>query len=816
MAMEDFYTTNGNYSTRLMLHTRDSNGDNYQAAEAALDLLQNMKIQAIIGPEKSSQAVFVSEIGNKSQVPVISFSATSPTLSSMHLPFFIRTTINDAAQVYTITALIKAFGWREVVPIYEDTEFGRGIIPFLTDALDEIDVRIPYRSLISESSTDDRIQKELYKLQTKQTRVFVVHMAPSRGSTLFLNAIEVGMMSKGYVWIMTNGVTNVIGSLNASVISAMSGALGIQTYVPQTEKLENFATRWRKRFLEVNPNDEPCEVSTFALWAYDTIYALAMAVEEVGVQNTKIDKNITSSGHLPVFYDGPKLLNAIYNIKFQGLSGSFQLKDGQMQNSGFDVINVVKEGKRKVGYWREGQNLSRQPDLSTIVWPGETNIIPKGWEFPVSGRKLRVGVMKGSFTEFVKVEIDPVTNDIRVSGRSVDVFEAAIKRMPYAVPYEYQLFGAVSEANSLTYNDFVYQVYLQNYDVAIGDIAIRYNRTLYVDFTVPYTESGVAMIVPVKTSVNKNTLIFLRPLSLDLWIASFVFFIYTGIAILILEPNLRASLEGSISGHFGTIVHLSVFAHQEKLESILSKVVVIVWVFVLLVLTSSYTASLSSMLTVQQLQPTVTDVNDLIKNGDYVGYGAGSFVGDLLRQLNFEKSKIRSYKFDKYDEALRKGSANGGVAAIVEEIPYVKSFLAKHCKSYTMIEIYKSAGFGFAFPKGSALVPDISRAIINITDGDDIIQIEKKWSGDQNCQNNGNIIESNSLSFLSFWGLFLMTGVVSTVSLLICVIISLCKNRRKMSNITSVETSSDELNDIEAFPTMNQDENQEGDREVRP
>ncbi|KAJ4813620.1 Glutamate receptor [Rhynchospora pubera] len=375
----------------------------------------------------------------------------------------------------------------------------------------------------------------------------------------------------------------------------------------------------------------------------------------------------------------------------------------------------------------------------------------------------------------MQVEIDPEMNAIKASGYSIDVFEEAVKRLPYAVPYEYELFGGVPPVSSESYNDFVYQVYLGKYDLVIGDITIRYNRTRYADFTIPYTESGIAMIVPVHKAVNKNTFIFLMPLTTDLWLGSIVLFIYTGITILILEPKIRTSLKGSLSGHLGTIMYLSVFGYQEKLENILSKIVVIVWAFVLLVLTSSYTASLTSMLTVQQLQPTVTDIHDLQKNGEYVGYPRGSFVEGLLQELKFDKSRMRAYQPDEFAEALDKGSANGGVAAIVHEIPYIKLFLAKNCKSYTMVgPIYKTAGFGFAFPKGSPLVLEISRAILNITDGDDIIQLEKKWIGDETCLNNGGIsVESNSLNFLSFWGLFLISGAVSTICLLIFAIISL-------------------------------------------
>jgi glutamate receptor, ionotropic, plant len=133
------------------------------------------------------------------------------------------------------------------------------------------------------------------------------------------------------------------------------------------------------------------------------------------------------------------------------------------------------------------------------------------------------------------------------------------------------------------------------------------------------------------------------------------------------------------------------------LESNLSRFLVIIWVFVVLILTSSYTASLTSMLTVQQLQPTITDVNELLRRGDYIGYQDGSFVVALLKRLNFDTSKMRNYStVDQYAEALAKGSANGGVAAIFDEIPYLKVFLSKYCANHTMVgPTYKTDGFGF-------------------------------------------------------------------------------------------------------------------------
>jgi glutamate receptor, ionotropic, plant len=147
-------------------------------------LIENYNVQAIIGPQKSSQAVFASALGNKYQVPIVSFTATSNALSSRSLPYFVRATVNESAQVSSITSIIKAYGWKEVVPIYVDDDYGGGFIPQLVDVLEEIDVHIPYRSVIDQSATGEQITKELYKLMTMQTRVFVVHMPPSIASRL--------------------------------------------------------------------------------------------------------------------------------------------------------------------------------------------------------------------------------------------------------------------------------------------------------------------------------------------------------------------------------------------------------------------------------------------------------------------------------------------------------------------------------------------------------------------------------------------------------------------------------------------------------
>lgn len=129
-----------------------------------------------------------------------------------------------------------------------------------------------------------------------------------------------------------------------------------------------------------------------------------------------------------------------------------------------------------------------------------------------------------------------------------------------------------------------------------------------------------------------------------------------------------------------------------------SRFVLVVWLFLAFVLMQSYTASLSSILLSDQLQPKYFSVNELISKGYYVGYQEGSFTKSMLiEQLKFNESKLKSYaNAEEYRKALSKGSQNGGVAAIFDEIPYLKIFLTKYGSDYvTAGPIYRTDGFGF-------------------------------------------------------------------------------------------------------------------------
>ncbi|CAA0371084.1 unnamed protein product [Arabidopsis thaliana] len=732
LALADFYSSRPQFQTRLVPDIADSRNDVVGAAAAALKLIKNKHVVAILGPWTSMQAHFMIDIGQKSRVPIVSYSATSPFLTSLRSPYFFRATYEDSFQVKAIKSIIKLFGWREVVLVYIDNSFGEGIMPHLTDALQEINVRISYRYVISLNATDYEISLELSKMMTMPTRVFIVHMPSSLASRVFTKIKKIGLMKPGYVWILTSGVTDELSLVDEAGIEAMEGVLGVKTYIRKSNDLEKFRACWRKKFPGMDLN-------VYGLWAYDATIALAIAIEEAGTDNmtfSNVDfgKNVSELEALGFSQYGPRLRKTLTTVRFKGLAGDFRFVEGQLQPWVFEIVNVIGTRERSIGFWTEENGLVKKLDqepqntgalstwqdhLKQIIWPGEANYVPKGWEIPTNGKRLRIGVPKRTgYTDLVEVTMDPTTNSQEVKGFCIAFFEAVIQKMPYDISYDFFPFETSDGKPAGNHNDLIYQVYLGNYDAVVGDTTILANR---------------------------------------------------------INPDFRGPAKYQVSTIFWFAFSTMVFAPRERVFSFGARLLVITWYFIVLVLTQSYTASLASLLTSRQLDPTVTSMRSLLEKGENVGYPRTSFIFGKLKESGFTSSSLIPFdSAEDCDKLLRKGPKKGGISAAFMEVPYLRLFLGQYCKDYQMVEEpFSVDGFGFVFPIGSPLVADVSRAILKVAESSKAKDLDLKYfkNKDETCPDPVTTPDPNpstssrQLGVDSFWLLFVVAFIMCLFTL---------------------------------------------------
>ncbi|KAJ0113000.1 hypothetical protein Patl1_02039 [Pistacia atlantica] len=177
-------------------------------------------------------------------------------------------------------------------------------------------------------------------------------------------------------------------------------------------------------------------------------------------------------------------------------------------------------------------------------------------------------------------------------------------------------------------------------------------------------------------------------------------------------------------------------------------------------------------------------------NTEPIGVQDGSFAWNyLINELNIAESRLLVLKSQEdYSRVLQLGPKGGGVAAIVDELPYVESFLSRGqlCIPDSGAGVYKKR-MGIciyiacsAFQRDSPLAIDLSTTILQLSENGDLQKIHNKWMTYNQCsiQLSDDDDSSGQLSLKSFWGLFLICGIACVLALIMFFYRVCCQYRR--------------------------------------
>ncbi|XP_021776347.1 glutamate receptor 2.5-like [Chenopodium quinoa] len=638
-----------------------------------------------------------------------------------------------------LTSIVSYFQWRKVTVIYERSNtfsLDSDIISVLSDSLKSVDSTVeqhlafpPINSLFD---PEVAIEQEFRKLSTRRNRVFVVLQSSLQLATcVFQKAHQMGMLEKGFVWIISEEIASLLDSVDSSVIASMQGVIGYKTSFVDTSKLyKKFKIRFERSYLTKYPNDQGNPYpSLFALRAYDAVLAIGKAKKDsVG----KLYSNMSN---------------------FVGLSGNISFRNGMIdQLPTFKIINVVGNGYRDLAFWSAEDGFSTKPPtqsgrkndfvkLGPIYWPGSQQTVSRGFSSGVISQKpLRIGVpASGAFHPFVNVSFDEVHNKTFMTGFAVDVFRASLKYLPYDLPFTLipfygtydelvheihrkvtliqkyintinknmfiiflinrETLNTVSYISCQPYNiytSFLHQLFLSailscfrlnylqvcpcnrvynRFDAAVGDINILEERYKWADFSQPYAKSGMVMVVTVKHDSTNEMWMFFEEHVDDPEFGDSSLFQQVG-TIFWFSFSLLLFAQKNIDTH-RTITFV-----DESPRSNLSKIVLAPWQFLILMLTIYFTAALTSLMTVSQLPPSVKDVDTLRRENAAVGCNWNSFLCPyLVDVLHFKLNNIRPTRsIDEYHTAFQRGE----IKAAFFVTSHAQVFLAKYCKDYTI------------------------------------------------------------------------------------------------------------------------------------
>ncbi|XP_027368159.1 glutamate receptor 2.7-like [Abrus precatorius] len=767
----------------LLLNFYDNSQYRNPSRILASDLANSKQVQVIIGTKLDAATLFEEIHETSKDVSIISLTSTaSLEITPIPLPHFIQMCNDVTLHLHCIASIVDHFNWRKVTAIYEHNNGFASYSEILTRLSyslrlvnAEIDHHVAFPSMNSLSDPKAKIEQELTRLKNKSNRVFVfVQSSLEFATLLFEKAKQMGMMGKGSVWIIADDVATLLDSVDSYVIFNMQGVVGCKTtFMEMSHTFKRFKFMFRRKFGLEYPEEEYPQPSFFALRAYDAVWTIAHALKKSQGNFTleELSKNILNNDH-------------------EGLSGKISFKERKLLESPtFKIVNVVGKSYKELAYWSPEfgftENLVKHTGsgrvlLGSVNWPGGLETVPKGWVYnSTEGRPLKIGVPAiDPCPQYVNVSHDQKLNETKFTGFSINVFETVVKRLPYHLPYALVPFYG-------SYDQIVEQVNNKNLDAAVGDIQIVDHRYAFAEFSQPYIDSGIAMVVKVKPDKSNEIWMFMGAFTKEMWLLMAVLHLFIAFVIWSIEGEFNAELKS-----FGAILWFSVtilfFAHREPVKSNLARAVLAPWLFAILIVTQTFTASLSSMLTVSQLEPSVPDIQTLLRTNAIIGCNKNTFlVHYLVDQLKFQAENVRV--FDSiYD--FPRAFENKEIVAAFTIAPHAEVFLATYCKGYIKAgPTLKLGGLGFAFPKGSSLAIDISRATLKAIESGEVQKLEEKMLSTTNCgTTNSKIQNEQQLGPQPFFGLFGICGSIAIFALLATIIRFIERNAETFMNFISL------------------------------
>ncbi|KAF8030087.1 hypothetical protein BT93_E2496 [Corymbia citriodora subsp. variegata] len=597
-------------------------------------------------------------------------------------PSLFRMSTDVSDQIRCIADIVSSYNRLRVTIIYEaeayDTVYSE-LLNSLSEELDKIGSKIEdkvvLQALSPSASVGKSFEEKLVKLKGKASPIFIVLGLSSRASGHFLKeARKIGLFNRNSVWIFAEKpFNNLLASVDRSIISTtMEGTIGLVTYRPENHASGAFKIKFLNKFHQKHGetiSEQSIEVSR----AYDSLMTVKKAVDA-----------------LPTNDITPELLlDRISSVRLIGLSGVIQFEKGQLTGEAkFQIVSVNGNESRELQLWSPNLGFSRsfpQKQSQRISAYANSDKLKTHQKYIP---QMVIGIPRTTpFGKFVKEEIDDVTGEATYVGFCIDIFE---KARPHGLNYTFS-------PHEGTYEDLVNKVHNKTYDAAVGDITILANRSQYVEFTQPFIESELSMIVPAKIESGR-ALIFMKPFTPTMWVASGGILVYTMLVVWFLEHPTNPEFRGSWTSQLSTALWFTFsslfYAHRERINHNFTRIVLVIWFSVTLISTQSYTASLTTMLTLQELKPTVTKMERLRISKARVGCDAVSFVCDYLKNtLNFSKDIIIGLRnSSRYGGQFK----SGNIAALFLEYPYERAFLAKYCYGYAVThENYRFGGFGF-------------------------------------------------------------------------------------------------------------------------
>ncbi|XP_067004447.1 glutamate receptor ionotropic, NMDA 2B isoform X1 [Anabrus simplex] len=628
---------------------------------------------------------------------------------------------------------------------------------------------------------------DLESLVNSEARIILLYSTREEAKIILAEATRLKLTGPNYVWIATQSV---LGSSAEAPPELPVGMLGVH-FSTDDDELVTEVMRAVKVFIH-------------------GLEALSSA------HHVSLTPHLSCGGRGDARWDNGELFFRILrNVSVEQDSSMPPLEfsqDGRLKSTNLTVMNLrpqLPAGSspiwEPIGMWKSWQGDGL--DIRDIVWPGNSHTPPQGVpeKFhlkitfleeppyinldppdPITGKCT---LNKGVFCRQAK-EADLSGVDMEVAHRNRSLYQCCsgycidlLEKFAEDLGFTYDLFrvedGKWGAQLNGRWNGLVAALLNHHADMVITSLKINYERSQAIDFSLPFLDTGIAIVVAKRTGIISPTA-FLEPFDSAMWmlvalvaihVAAFMIFFFEWLSPygydskLLIPRDHRFSLCRTLWLVWAVLFQAAVNVDYPR--GYTARCMANVWAMFALIFLAIYTANLAAFMITREEFHDLSGINDTRLSNPHslkppFRFGTiphGNTDAVLRRNFPSMHAYMRPFNHSNVIEGVQ-AVKEGKLDAFIYDATVLDYLVGQdsECVLLTVGSWFAMTGYGIGFPRHSKYRAMINRQLMEYRENGDLERLQRFWFTGACKRSKEKQSRSDPLALEQFFSTFLLLG----------------------------------------------------------
>ncbi|GJQ75980.1 hypothetical protein Trydic_g18034 [Trypoxylus dichotomus] len=751
----------------------------------------NHGFAALFGPPSPTVADVVDSIASKIELPNMQMHSPSslwPEQSANLYTINIYPNLNKLQK--GIGKIVESLQWKVYAILYEDR-----------DSIIRLKEVIKQSKIGKESVLLKKLEPPDYRLVLKEVkRLGYAHMIIDYDSRFLIDILEqakeLDMLGYLYNYFLT--------SLDAHTLDfdRLDSIANITT-ITVTDTNSKLTYRFAKecnlgKIIPTNTDEIPTTMvkhQPSLMW--DAANFFMNAFRELDLTNHQVVTKLTCDGEETGIHSfGLANYMKIRPIP-NTITGEIRFENDHRSTLTLQVVEIMHGKLRKTAYWD-----AANPEFVTLVRTEREqqeliDLYIKNTTFIVSSRIGQPYLMPKTS----KNSDDVLEGNDALEGFSMDIIDNIAKMLNFSYKFvltENNKYGSYDREKK-TWDGLIKDILDRRAHLAICDLTITQERRSAVDFSLPFMTLGISILYSKPTPQERDIFAFMDPLDPVVWMYIITACISITLIMFFLtrfapgdwenpnpyDPNPEElenvwDLKNSLWLILGSTMSQSCDILPKGISS---RMGISMWWFMILIISSSYTANLSAFLTTSRMGPTIDNAESLVKQNK-IKYGvlSGGSTMSFFKNSNFStyqkmwaqmsQAKPSVFVKDNAEGVKRVKTTKNQLYAFLMESSSIEYETERDCELKQVGGRLDSKGYGIAMPVNAPYRGSINNCILKMQEDGTLRKLKEKWwkqmHGGGACEDEPESSSSDmKLALANIGGVFIVVffGVVIACTL---------------------------------------------------